>query len=388
MTLQQGPALPDRPTPTKWHKRKWVGVSTPIGTGEVIATLHLPCQVHEPFQVDTGHMPGITISTPDRANVCLNLGHCHCGAEVVNIVALRPVLPSQPLALASRHPNVQGGTHILLQFDGSCLQPASPLTSAGAGVACWKIQNASLTLIDLVAIMLPNSKSAPASEASGSSWAVTLLPPLLQQHQPTSIEIQGDNKAIIGYWQGDSRIKKLQMWTLMEHARTRLLLCLPPITFTHIPRECNKSADFAAGIASAALLQLREDSHPGQRHEIPVEDVLFRPINIRMHSQQSWCSTAAQALGDHSTNTLELQEQPDLRQIHRVLKLAYWFPSHRKGLRPYLEYVGYGQQSRPIIVQYQGKAEGLDGRLYPQVFGVKKHQNCPHAPFLGIALGI
>ena len=182
-----------------------------MGTGAVIATLHLPRQVHEPFHIDTGHMPGIELSTPDRANVCLNLGYCHCGAEVVNKVALRPVLPSQPLALASCHPNVTGGTHLLLQFDGSCLQPASPLTSAGAGVACWKIQNTSLTLIDIVAIMLPNSKSAPASEASGSSWAVTLLPPPFQQHQATSIEIQGDNKAIIGYWQGHSRIRKLQI---------------------------------------------------------------------------------------------------------------------------------------------------------------------------------
>ncbi len=135
MMLQQGHALPDAPTPAKLHKRKWVGVSSPVGTGEVIATLHLPCQIHEPFQIETGHMPGITLSTPDRANACLNLGHCHGGAEVVHVVALRPILPSQPLVLATSHPNVKGGTHLLLQFDGSCLQPVSLLTSAGAGAA-------------------------------------------------------------------------------------------------------------------------------------------------------------------------------------------------------------------------------------------------------------
>ncbi len=130
-----------------------------------------------------------------------------------------------------------------------------------------------------------------------------------------------------------------------------MLMSLPPIIFTHIPRECHKSVDFAAGLASAALLQQKEDNRQ-QQTPTSYTDLVFRPLHIEIVTGPSWAQQAAAAPMTADAEALALQETPDLRQLHRALKLAYHDPKHRKGLRPYLEYIGYGQQTLPVPVQY------------------------------------
>ncbi len=142
---------------------------------------------------------------------------------------------------------------LIAQYDGSCLQPLGGKGIAGAGVEIWLCQADKFQLIDVIAISLPMQHTAPSAEAQGSSCSVDLLRPFVAQYAPTFIEMQGDNLRAMGFWNGASRIKQVEFYTLVSRARRRSLLDMPPIKVVHISRESNRAADFAAGIGAASL---------------------------------------------------------------------------------------------------------------------------------------
>ena len=133
----------------------------------------------------------------------------------------------------------------------------------------WKLDASGTTLVAQRAVPLRFAYNAPESEAAAAADAIHLLISVVNDLPATEgtlqIEIQGDNTAVIGYWNGDSRFRSVRMHDKLEHARHAARTRLPSLIWTYIPRECNATADHLAGLASSLVMEWR------QKHHIPIE---------------------------------------------------------------------------------------------------------------------
>ncbi len=137
------------------------------------------------------------------ANAYVVRRHCACNQEALRIIALRPILPSEPLRFATCIARVTQGSHICLQFDGTCLQPGPPNTSAGAGTACWLLEGDRIQLIDNFVVLLPDFASAPGAEAAGSSWTIAMLGEVLLRYtNQCPLKCRGITRLLLGIGKG------------------------------------------------------------------------------------------------------------------------------------------------------------------------------------------
>ena len=76
---------------------------------------------------------------------------------------------------------------------------------------------------------------------------------MLPSWQPDTIEFQGDNRAVIGAWNGTCRFHGQKLNSLLDEARRVARYQLGSPVWTFVPRERNITADKLAGKASRWL---------------------------------------------------------------------------------------------------------------------------------------
>ncbi len=178
--------------------------------------------------------------------------------------------------------------------------------------------------------------------------------------------MQGDNLGVVGFWNGASRIKQAELYTLVSDARKRSLLDMPPIKVVHINRESNRAADYAAGLGAAALLDKLQEG------EDLLEPIVFRPINCDMlHEVGEWHLTASRALANLTYDGVRLRETPNFVHLDLVIKLAIHDVKYQKGLRTFLQQSGCHGLALPTQVLYTPISTRFTpfGRCYNYPFG-------------------
>lgn len=181
------------------------------------------------------------------SQVRLRMQQCDCGDTHIEIVACgaasaQSFLVLSPLPYASA---------ILIQFDGSAHRKEQ---TGGAGVVTLQATGSSLSLTNWSAIALPKCVDNLYAEAHACYFALRKIEDLVTQlsnaNQPVpQIILQGDILPLITFLQYRGRLRKLDILPVMQECK-KILAYLPYIQLSYLPRECNKLADFFAGVAS------------------------------------------------------------------------------------------------------------------------------------------
>merc|ERR1711951_182108 len=149
---------------------------------------------------------------------------------------------------------VRTGEQLLIQFDGSTRAAGTEYACGGAGVVAWLITPDSVKLLDWALFPGRSLVNAELAEAKGAQEAVTMAKKHVRA-TTTSVTIQGDNAAVISFFQGTAKTNQVHMAELFyETDRNAHSLALN-VNWEYIPREANPWADHLAGLASATLFQ-------------------------------------------------------------------------------------------------------------------------------------
>jgi hypothetical protein len=277
-----------------------------------------------------------------------------------------------PIAISVTDGDRAANTLLILQFDGSCKKPASNRPAAGAGVVAWYRKDNCTIMVDQASLPLPEASSAPESEAGAAALAVNMAVPLIAKYSPETIEFQGDNKAVIAYWNGEGSFKALHINGMMDQAKEIAFFSIPSAKWTYIPRECNATADHLAGIASAAMLDAWQNLGPDD--QLQYEHGIIKPLPASAFSLGDQVNTIIQTLdGDHREG-LCLPECIDHAQWGKVGLLRIAQPAKMQHVIT-LYTVARRQHGAPIFVQYAAKTQEYEepyGRRYPVGAGGQK----------------
>ena len=129
--------------------------------------------------------------------------------------------------------------------------------ACGAGVIITVSANDTETVeIARFAIPLPEAEDALEAEACGAAKSCTEVIQLLQrkEYREMKVIIQGDNKPVIDYNKGLTRLRNPMYFKLFSPIFEALQRANIPVQWQHIPREQNVEADAAANEAAFAIL--------------------------------------------------------------------------------------------------------------------------------------
>jgi ribonuclease HI len=258
--------------------------------GQLLLCVHSDSYLRQGATTPEGWLPPPQVSTLHTANCTASICTCDCGERVTKLIATSSILLGEELTLAVSKDVARGLRHLIVQFDGSCLRPDSGAPAAGAGIVFWELSQTGLRLLQQLSTPLPEAHDSQQAEALAASIAVLGVVKKLDEWNPDTIEIQGDNKAIIGVWNGTCRFHGARLNSMIQEARSVARYQLSSLLWTYIPRERNVTADELAGIASRWLAAMRSpfvsitdapgtiDAHLDHLHrwlpewEIPIDD--------------------------------------------------------------------------------------------------------------------
>ena len=139
----------------------------------------------------------------------------------------------------------------------------------------WMQTQEGLHLLLQQSLPLPYVSDSQQAEAAAAAQCIATIAQYIDVWQPTTIEIQGDNAAIIGVWNGTWRFHGAHLNSIIAEARTLVRYKLPSIEWIYMPRERNIVADELAGSASEWLASVISifDEAPGEHmppFEVPI----------------------------------------------------------------------------------------------------------------------
>ena len=86
-----------------------------------------------------------------------------------------------------------------------------------------------LQLLLQQSLPLPYVSDSQQAEAAAAAQCIATIAQYIDEWQPTTIEIQGDNAAIIGVWNGTCRFHGAHLNSIMAEARTLVRYKLPSV---------------------------------------------------------------------------------------------------------------------------------------------------------------
>jgi hypothetical protein len=134
--------------------------------------------------------------------------------------------------------------------------------------------------------------------------------------------------------EGTSRFKGLRIQRILELARDAVLFRLCPFRWRYLPRECNHTADFLAGVASQLLQTLRnEGASPEELANVaPLADVHGLTAPPGMGDQSDIWKAASLACHDPVASAVVLFERPDATQWQHLALLKQVDPQKGRAL--------------------------------------------------------
>ena len=145
-----------------------------------------------------------------ESNVTVTKNTCECGCPAYEVMATKPIPKGHPLMVELRTERPTQKTLLLAQFDGSCHDAATEEAAAGCGVVVWKsAPGQPPELVARLSIPLLEAITAPESEAAGAAHALLTLGKVAEgMEEAYDVLIQGDNKAIMDFWNGDANLEQ------------------------------------------------------------------------------------------------------------------------------------------------------------------------------------
>ena len=176
-----------------------------------------------------------------ESNAVVTRNTCECGHASYEVMATKPIPQGHPFMAELRTEMPSHKALLLAQFDGSCHDAATEDAAAGCGVVVWKIVPGSTPeLVARLAIPLLDASTAPESEAGGAAHALlTLMKVAEEMNEDYDVLIQGDNKAIMDFSNGDANLEQPKLHKLMGESFGAARFWLPNAIWEHLPRECN-----------------------------------------------------------------------------------------------------------------------------------------------------
>ena len=159
------------------------------------------------------------------------------------------------IIVESQDPYIPEGNRIIGRFDGSCKGPTGN-KACGAGIVIYVAQNdIVLTEILTVVIPLPTATDSMQAEAIGAIKTAAEIINLkkLPKYKHLKPLIQGDNKPVILYNSGKSRLNNLRFFDLFQPLFNKIHQAGINIPWQHIPREHNPVADKLANEGADAV---------------------------------------------------------------------------------------------------------------------------------------
>ena len=315
--------------------------------------------------VEHGWLPPPENALLHQCNAAAHQLTCACGQEVLEIRAATVLAPGEALVVHSPSPFLGKGRHLIVQFDGSCKRPTSVRPAAGAGAVFWMLTPAGFELLLQKSLPLPAADDSQQAEALAAALCITTIAEHLAEWAPDTIEIQGDNQAIIGVWNGTCRFHGAKLNEMIDHARTVALYQLPHLQWTYLPRERNIVADELAGKASAWLESV-----------IGVFDTESLPPHLIPHTipKGRFCREThpnpiqlIADLGQPQAVPIQCWERFPLIDWECVALLIQQKPSNNKGLRRLYHAIGHQTSAQHLVVSYFDRSQGdlCYGRRYP-----------------------
>ena len=285
-------------------------------------------------------------------NCALEQTTCACGQTALTLVAIKPILPQEPLTVAAR----EASTYTYITFDGSARNVGKPNGHGGAAAVLWQVIEGDL-MPDRPVLRLiqpvPRPTTAPEMEAVASTLAVQLA---LQYAGRSPATIAGDNLGVIRHWQGQGRLKTPAHLRLIASSE-RDLVGRPVIgKWIYIPRERNEWAD-AASKEAADLARQGSDS--------------LITLQYQANSRPSWVSSFEREVRNAAA-TWHVNEAPS---VPAELKRAVRQPGHapQTALAAVGRYLTNGSGTRSV--EYCNPAAGRAwsyGRKYAFAAGAAR----------------
>ena len=282
-----------------------------------------------------------------RTNAIAQHAKCNCGHHKVTLVATRDIPPGTPIVLPFRHP-VERGHSIIIQFDGSARAAGSQFACGGAGVVVWKVKNGEVDLVDWVVHPGKELINAALAEARGA-WEAVKMAAKHCQEGIESITVQGDNAAVISFFQGVAKTGQLMMAEIFYEADRKAQNLPIKLKWEYIPREANPWADFLAGQASASIFNWLIQGDP-------------MPDLSGVWDGFPCCDFLPDLQLDQDTNHRLLHEAPPV-ELQDMIELLHAIPdlSHHKRLQAIRNY--HHRDYRKIF--YSPRRKDGEGRVYP-----------------------
>jgi hypothetical protein len=223
------------------------------------------------------------------------------------------------------------------------------------------------------ALPFPDGRNSAEAEAFAGASAVTLAVRLQAIHTFDEVEFEGDNAAVVGYWEGVSRYKGLRINGFLEQARDDALYRLGVHRWKYVPRECIGSADHLAGIArdlvhAAKCRDVEDDSLVHVQQLQPITNALGVGVSPTLFPEvvtdrQVW-DTAVHDLV-HAT-TFTLRELPSPTAWGYIAALLPLVPSRRKAISRYYAQLHFICKTPHVDVTYATDVSPRAGRMYPR----------------------
>ena len=304
-----------------------------------------------------------------ESNVVVTKNTCECGGSAYEVKATKPIPKGHPLMVELRTERPTQKTLLLAQFDGSCHDAATEDAAAGCGVVVWKIAPGQPPeLVARLAIPLLEATTAPESEAAGAAHALLTLRTVAEtMNEEYDVLIQGDNKAIMDFWNGDANLKQPRLHKLMGESFGVARFWFPKATWEHLPRECNQYADFLAGEASLVVKHIREGARDLRASSfspsIPCLDKwdcheVFQAYTLAITTPRNRCFTIIEDVPDFQKYAVAIRmvfPTIEPRALAKTLAIRYKFAE---------------QGNRTITYTYRTTTPcDHQGRQYPEEWG-------------------
>jgi hypothetical protein len=309
------------------------------------------------WHIDRMLPPPLAVSSPEQANCTITLSRCCCGRERVKIKATTEIPCGFPIKVleGATIDKENGGSAILVQFDGSCDGAGTNTAHAGAGVAVYLIADGERVLLAKERHPLPHVKSAPHAEAHGMLAACLAA---IREREDRwllgdnpNIIIQGDNAAAIGYMNHESTIKAGAIQATLREAWMHSCLQLTAAQIEYIPREINKVAD-------ALAVEARKIARSMMEMESPPPPEIIR-VNVREIGGECGINDPTSA----NASYIMLREKPHITAEDMLLLQSDGDGPYDELLPSYLMQA-HEPGSVACFVQYTAKADGGSGRMY------------------------
>jgi len=303
--------------------------------------------------------PPPTPGTLQQANVVFARAECPCGAPCYMLSDFVPIAHGAPLVCVRQHGSCPQLPSLIGQFDGSCRFPGTHYCATGAGFAIWRISEEGIQLLEQVALPLPELHTSAEAEAVAAASLLRSLQTIASDSPAATIELQGDNQSVIGYWNGDSRFSSVRLNDLLAEAKEVSITSLVHLRWAYIPPELNTVAEYLAGLASAQVVDARLT--PGVVPCGPLHlqcDIITSPVQDNGAHLRDAIAQSGQG------GRLLLLEAPDAIAWQYLPLARAAFPDKAAGALSLYAHAQFGSSGRPFQVEYQPAGGVQRGRLY------------------------